>query len=804
MDRWLFGEPNVNKLYNILESKIDIKNIQNRSKLKKFLIDNMRKVYNEKKNNVPKGPENLQKFLEYLNQQSIMRCMNMLSEKRKKIQHNDIHSDSQNINEYKMNREKQLYNNREMIVSSRPNYTQVKNNKNINNNNFEASYDNDNSFASFQKQFNQNSTDTYITADGRLSNGFNKTDNNSGYSARGNKDALDKMVNEMQNERGIMRGGNMNMNMNQNNTFNGSNGPQNRMMQYGTSNNNNNIPKIDFCLDPNATKKYDDIPSNDNPYDQNSNNNIGGYNGDYNNNVYDTYDGENNTIDISQLTNQYNYLVDNVNNNTIPGFSSEGVSINNIQNISNDNTSDKYNKIINERSNNLQVNKKINNVDWTRSVSQHNENFSNINNQPISDTYNSNTNSNYNNHYKNQYNNQNNNQYGNNQYYNQPGNNQLSNNQFGNNQLSNNQFGNNQFGNNQFSNNQLNNNQFSNNQLNNNQFGNQNHLNLKSGMGLENDVLKIMSEKELDEYINKTKKKILDIQLGQYNVNPHLLQTMDAEQLEKIIKNISNSLLDITTDNTSHDKNNIVHVLEQNDIEFDSKQSITSNIEMAKLLQKYGNINNFTELIVSSTDNNSEYSFAFKKIFNIKEIILMDYKFPNIPHNITNLNNKLSLKKNNTELQILEIPDNIYNSDALIDTIDKMLLQFNLTIKIDTYNKIIIKSTNSEQFSMVDDDDSVLNILGFTKKIYEGLTSYRSETTHKITTNNMVYLFITNISNKSLVSIDLLKKPQDICPININLIASLDLENFEIILKSDLNNNILYKEPHEFKFKIIT
>ena len=128
MDIFLLGEKNIERQYNILSQKVIINNPEkSKDRWKKFLADEIRKIYNEQKGNIPKGVENSEKFLSKINQMGIERCIRIVEDrKQKRLQEINANSNQPNIDALKYNREKQLYGNRKMTVSPRPNYTQNK------------------------------------------------------------------------------------------------------------------------------------------------------------------------------------------------------------------------------------------------------------------------------------------------------------------------------------------------------------------------------------------------------------------------------------------------------------------------------------------------------------------------------------------------------------------------------------------------------------------------------------------------------------------------------------------------------
>ena len=108
---------------------------------------------------------------------------------------------------------------------------------------------------------------------------------------------------------------------------------------------------------------------------------------------------------------------------------------------------------------------------------------------------------------------------------------------------------------------------------------------------------------------------------------------------------------------------------------------------------------------------------------------------------------------------------------------------------------------------MINEDNSLINILGFKNDKYVNKYAYKSEEEPEVNLSDKVVLHLKtdDIGDTPLITIDLAQDPEEQCPVELSLIDNplKDLNNFVIKFKNE--DDTLYNfngEPHELKFKI--
>jgi len=129
----------------------------------------------------------------------------------------------------------------------------------------------------------------------------------------------------------------------------------------------------------------------------------------------------------------------------------------------------------------------------------------------------------------------------------------------------------------------------------------------------------------------------------------------------------------------------------------------------------------------------------------IDKIILSHYNLPHNANNVTKYNNKFAFYTRN-QLFKTQIAEGLYTIESLIFMIKAQHTFLNITVTED--NKIIISTTDNSEFDLMPSDDSIFNLLGFTKRAenYKGLISYMGEREYDLNVKPMVKFFLSGIS----------------------------------------------------------
>ena len=152
-------------------------------------------------------------------------------------------------------------------------------------------------------------------------------------------------------------------------------------------------------------------------------------------------------------------------------------------------------------------------------------------------------------------------------------------------------------------------------------------------------------------------------------------------------------------------------------------------------------------------DFNEKYSRTYKNITNLKFKIKT---LPNLKPFIDETCNKLKIIIGN-ETKKIELDDGYYELDELLEGITENLEDVNIICKKDKKGRIIFENTNKEDFEIDCEDCSFGKYLGFTEEKYETETKYISETTSPLAINK-IYLYFPNISEQSFCVINNDKK----------------------------------------------
>ncbi len=161
-----------------------------------------------------------------------------------------------------------------------------------------------------------------------------------------------------------------------------------------------------------------------------------------------------------------------------------------------------------------------------------------------------------------------------------------------------------------------------------------------------------------------------------------------------------------------------------------------------------------------------------KTLKNVVSFELVSYNLPNINNNVTNHNNELTVSIGKDEHHI-ELDEGHYSITNLTSYLQNCFdkIGISLQIKVNKSNNIIIKSKKDEEFKIIDGNNSIHALLGFTdNNLDENSTIHKSNDKHKVTDDTKIYLFVENVLNgKSFATIDLNEDPSKVCPIKLDL-----------------------------------
>jgi hypothetical protein len=374
------------------------------------------------------------------------------------------------------------------------------------------------------------------------------------------------------------------------------------------------------------------------------------------------------------------------------------------------------------------------------------------------------------------------------------------------------------------------------------------HAETLLGKGLSNNINN-MNSSQIQRLINSMK-------IETKNVNPQTLQKMHSSQIEEMIeqmkknininnnipkeenkkidkqelfekiknlrkiaaekqKKINNVKNKISTQNLndSSDESAIIEISNDSDESDNSERTneLTKN-ELSKKISKKTiskKVDDTNNIILIKSEQYAEpeffndYLIELDKTYkNVKCIEIPNYTFPKLEKEIeiTNDNSEFTFSIDNDE-QSIELEHGVFSVDKIITTIQDVLDNAEIDLKLNINNNTInIEHTQNEEFILLNNNNSILRELGFTKDIYENETNYTADNQIII---DKIYMFIDNISSTEPIGLIDLKKTKIIkkefkTPIN---------ELKEIIVKFKLNKDYdelvnFYNKPHQFNLKI--
>jgi hypothetical protein len=202
---------------------------------------------------------------------------------------------------------------------------------------------------------------------------------------------------------------------------------------------------------------------------------------------------------------------------------------------------------------------------------------------------------------------------------------------------------------------------------------------------------------------------------------------------------------DIKIASVSNDPNNVGSLKDPKDIQ---KYIDIAKTVMEQDSTKYHIMNIKPEQHVEPMYYN-DYLVSIKEpLSDIISFEITSLKLPPVSDNITSENNSLCFDDKKVTIQ-----EGYYNIDKLITTLQKELNTDQLTVTKNDNNIVTIRHSEDVAFKLI--GSSLLKLLGFTKELYSGRSSYKSDEKHNIKTNKL-YLFVENIDDyKPIMEIDM-------------------------------------------------
>lgn len=222
----------------------------------------------------------------------------------------------------------------------------------------------------------------------------------------------------------------------------------------------------------------------------------------------------------------------------------------------------------------------------------------------------------------------------------------------------------------------------------------------------------------------------------------------------------------------------------------------------------------FYDLVINSEkltsgEHFNDYLVKLKNSYNnVVSFRLESFKLPQLYNNVNDDNNMLRYIYNGDE-RVIGLEPGLYDIDSIIKCLNIAFERNNdnLTVYEDNSHHITIKSKDKTNFELINEDNSLINVLGFKNQRYTDKYAYKSEEESEININDRVvlYLKMDDIEDTPLITVDLSQDSEEQCPVELSLIDNplQDLNNFVIKFKNKDDTLFDFKgEPHELHFKI--
>lgn len=314
------------------------------------------------------------------------------------------------------------------------------------------------------------------------------------------------------------------------------------------------------------------------------------------------------------------------------------------------------------------------------------------------------------------------------------------------------------------------------------------HLNFNGEVGRDiSSIANTMDSKQLGEYIENLKKKIINEELVFPELNSDILSNLSIEELNELSSRLKKfitepltqlppiSPVNESTNQSSKSKKNkkqkevIYNIVD----DVSDKRMVKPIVEIPKLES--------TSLEIDPSDitdpsNYNNYLIEFTDdIKNLYSVELQSVTFPNKMYNVDLCSLLVVI---NDKEQTVKIPDGLYNIDKIL----ALLNNSNIGLKFKYSNRrIIISSIDGSNFALIYNKNTVLNYLGFTNNKYVNKNTYKADKEPLIPLVNKISCFIENISD------------QPIGIINLEDIDNIQIEKFKLYVELDKISEFLIK-----------
>lgn len=256
--------------------------------------------------------------------------------------------------------------------------------------------------------------------------------------------------------------------------------------------------------------------------------------------------------------------------------------------------------------------------------------------------------------------------------------------------------------------------------------------------------------KQLEKNIMKQEEIIKQKQKDKYAEKQKQIQK-EKDRIESEIQELQKTIHKKQTNTKSEEHKLDANKIEESKIE---KEQVTDKtlllinlLKNAKASQQENKISK--EIIIKSQEHiqpegYSNYLVELEEEIKCKDLNI-NVEFPiNKENNITEENNQIHIKINNEDIYF-ELEPDFYNRYELCECITDAFKQNNLNIMC-TFNENYyeIHNVDNINFSMFNDDNSILSILGFTKNSYLDKSVYSGDVSPNIG-DNIYYIEIDEI-----------------------------------------------------------
>ncbi len=148
-------------------------------------------------------------------------------------------------------------------------------------------------------------------------------------------------------------------------------------------------------------------------------------------------------------------------------------------------------------------------------------------------------------------------------------------------------------------------------------------------------------------------------------------------------------------------------------------------------------------------DFNEKFDRTYKNISNIQ---LKIKTLPELQPKINDTCNKLKIIVN-SNIKNIQLEEGYYTLEEIIEGITENLSDVNIICRKDKKNRVIFESTIGENFEIDCQEDSLAKYLGFVDLDYNSDTKYISETPSALA-NDKIFVFFPNISSDCFCMVD--------------------------------------------------